>query len=225
MRIHKNLPKTGDVFGKRTIVEVDINKPNDLHYIVKCECGKISSVRFSHLKIGVATKCNSCSLTDHGMVGSPEYSTWEGMKQRCLNEKDPRYKHYGARGIKICEKWLSFNGFYSDMGPKPSSRHSIDRIDVNGNYEPSNCRWATTNEQAINKRKLITRNGIPCSSKYKGVYKPKNSNSFIAEIRRDGKKYNLGSYKEEKDAAFAYDLCVQMFADLSEVGILKNDKR
>ena len=84
----------------------------------------------------------------------PERHAWQAMNRRCYNPKCPDYQDYGARGITVCERWRdSFENFLADMGPRPSSKHSIDRIDVNGNYEPSNCRWATLKEQLRNQRR------------------------------------------------------------------------
>jgi len=97
------------------------------------------------------------------MAGSSEYTSWSQMKDRCYNKNDHAFYRYGGRGITVCDRWRnSFINFFSDMGPRPSPNHSIDRIDNNGNYEPSNCRWATIKEQNRNRRdnSLITVNGV-----------------------------------------------------------------
>ena len=84
---------------------------------------------------------------------TPEYRVWGAMVQRCTNPKEPAYKWYGNRGIKICKRWLKFDEFIKDMGERPSSNHSLDRINNNKNYIPSNCRWATYKEQTRNYRR------------------------------------------------------------------------
>ncbi len=82
----------------------------------------------------------------------PEYKVWQGMRDRCLNSGADCYPRYGGRGIRICERWDSFQNFYADMGPRPSSTHSIERKDNTGNYCPENCCWATKKDQGRNKR-------------------------------------------------------------------------
>jgi hypothetical protein len=91
----------------------------------------------------------------------PEYRAWENMKSRCSNPNSTGYDSYGGRGISFCERWRVFESFVEDMGAKPSPKHSLDRIDVNGDYCPENCRWATPQEQSINKRnnRLLTLRG------------------------------------------------------------------
>lgn len=95
------------------------------------------------------------------LVNSPTYYSWSGMKARCFYEKHEAFDNYGGRGITVCDKWLKFAGFLEDMGVKPAGKE-LDRIDPNGNYEPSNCRWVTRQENVDNRRctQMITHNGV-----------------------------------------------------------------
>lgn len=88
----------------------------------------------------------------HGLCPSSEYHAWANMLQRCTNEKHPRWKQYGARGVKVCKRWLKFENFLADMGHKPSPELTLDRTDPAGNYEPKNCRWISFDENRSNRR-------------------------------------------------------------------------
>lgn len=105
------------------------------------------------------------------------------MIQRCINPKVPSYRHYGGRGIKVCDRWMVFDNFYKDIGPRPSPKHSLDRINNNGNYEPGNCRWATARQQWLNSRQADGR--LPGSKAHRLIKMFGTGKILAAEIEVD----------------------------------------
>lgn len=157
----------GCIFGRWTVVGVPQRSPYTPQRVMcLCECGGARSVQVKHLESGKSQSCGCLHKEKVSEVGKgntrevegypshlhPLYMTWAAMKDRCLREKATGYKNYGGRGIAVCERWLgSFSQFVQDMGERPEG-HTLDRIDNDGNYEPSNCKWSTSLEQNRNRR-------------------------------------------------------------------------
>ena len=128
--------------------------------ICKCDCGNNKIVALADLKRNHVKSCGCLRsetskerMTTHGKSLTPEFSVWQGIKKRCYNKNESRYKDYGGRGIQICRRWKdSFVNFLDDIGERPSKNHSIERINNDGDYTKGNCRWATLKEQSSNKR-------------------------------------------------------------------------
>lgn len=163
----------GGKYGRLLVKRIDTERSGNgkTFWHCLCECGVSKSIRGDMLKSGRAKSCGcfhreiSSSICKarktHGRTGTKIYWTWRHILSRCYKPQTAQYRNYGGRGIIVCERWHKFENFFSDMGHPPSPNHSIDRIDNNGNYEPSNCRWATPKEQGNNTRanKVLFFNG------------------------------------------------------------------
>lgn len=131
----------------------------------------------------------------HNLSYHPLYHTWENIRSRCNNSKNNNYKHYGGRGIKVCKRWDNFANFLHDVGEKPTPKHTLDRIDNDGDYEPNNVRWATQVLQIYNSRVRSTnKSGI------KGVWFNKKVGNYQVSLRINGKRLYLGSFYSFEDA-------------------------
>lgn len=162
---HNFRDRSGEVHGRLTVLRYAGRKNSQTYWYVRCECGTEFAAYIGNVVRGLTKSCgclhserSSEAATTHGEANvtgkSPEYATWVQMKTRCGNPNYIEFHLYGGRGIKVCDRWAnSFEDFLSDMGRKPSAKHSIDRINTNGDYEPGNCRWATAKQQAQNRRK------------------------------------------------------------------------
>lgn len=150
---------TGKRFGELTVVERGERLGVKVAWLCRCSCGKLKIIRGGALQCGNTRSCGCLrklrpSRLRHGRTRTKEYRAWQAMKNRCYWKKHGRWKHYGGRGIKVCKRWRhSFENFYTDVGPAPSKKHSIDRKRVNGHYYPSNVHWATSRQQEHNKQR------------------------------------------------------------------------
>jgi hypothetical protein len=189
---------TGRKFNSLTVIEmVGQNKKGAALWQCICDCGEIVVVPSGSLVSGTVKTCGCSKKSQYGKyIRTPELKTWNAINYRCNNPKCLDYEYYGGRGIRV--EWESFDDFIRDMGDRPSSYHTIDRLDVNGNYSKDNCVWATRQEQGRNRRATRSKTG------YAGVYERPGGTYLVGIfVDKNTKLTKVGIYDSLEDAVRA----------------------
>ena len=196
------LKDLGRKFPKET------SKQKARYGLYKCFCGKEFETQMQSIKNGDTKSCGCYSrqlskdrLIIHNLSGHRLYSTWKNMIYRCEDVNNVNFKHYGERGISVCEEWHNVENFIEDMYPTYIDGLTLDRIDVNGNYCKDNCRWVNQSTQNRNTRKLYSHN----KSGYRGVSFNKRTNKYVAQVHIKNYPIQLGYFINAIEAAKARD--------------------
>lgn len=200
----KSKIKIGDEFGRLKVLENKGIIKGTVHFLCECTCGTIKLIRGNSLQSNNTKSCGCLqkevlllSNTKHGMCGTSTYNSWSSMIARCSNPKINNYQRYGDRGIRVCPEWFNFKQFFLDMGERPENT-SIERVNVNGNYEPSNCIWASRTAQARNRRLLkVNTTGV------NGVTWSKRNRKYCVKIGVNYKQHYIGLFENLNDAKAA----------------------
>ncbi len=191
---------TGQVFGKLTVIRYEGRGDHGNMWMCQCECGNYKTTYINTLNKGQVRSCGCIAGKNgtHKKARTPIYEVWAKMKKRCFNPSHKSYNDYGGRGITVCDRWMSFENFYNDMGDKPKGK-SLERIDNDGDYTPFNCKWASREEQQRNKRIV------------KGCTRVRNGNKFQTWITTNGHRHYLGTYDSEEEAIRVYEEAKEQF--------------
>lgn len=217
--------EAGDRYSRLTFEEIELRPVLVSFCRCRCECGKTVYVKPSELKHGAVRSCGCLNKETqrrrfqelNGIHGNAkrgkktkEYGVWTSIKARCYYPKHSVFEYYGGRGITMCDIWrISFETFLKDMGPMPSPKHTIERNDSNGNYEPGNCKWATNEEQVRNRRSNLkyTISGVTLCLKDWATKYGVNYKSLHHQVSKNGKEIEAAiraATKEEKDDASGF---------------------
>lgn len=201
---------TGQRFGRLVCLSWEsrqMTSRREIFWEVVCDCGAVKWVKSQSLKNGKTVSCGCLKnekagdrIRTHGLSKSPEYHVYKGIKKRCYNSSSKSYEDYGGRGIEVCDRWLEPNGqgflnFLEDMGERPSTEHSIERNNVNGNYSPDNCYWTTKSQQCFNQR-------VPKSNKSTGILgiTLERNGKYKVRISTGNERLYLGVYTSLEEA-------------------------